>query len=114
VLRRGEVKQPVGILTDRDIVVEVVGEGIAAAAVTVGGIKSDKLLIGREEDELWDTLQRMRSAGLRRLPVVDRHGALQGILTVDDAIELLAEKLARAAKLAAREQAIESDRRSGG
>jgi len=114
VLRGGGVKEPVGILTDRDIVVEVLGEGIAAEAVTVGDIMSDKLLIGREEDELWDALQRMRIAGVRRLPVVDRHGALQGILTLDDVIELLAEELAQAAKLVAREQAVEAGGRSGG
>lgn len=114
VVRSGGVKEPVGIVTDRDIVVEVLGEGVDIGAVAVGDIMNDKLLTGREEDEVWDTLQRMRIAGVRRLPVVDRHGALQGILTLDDLIELFAEELAQAARLVAREQAVEGSRRSGG
>lgn len=114
VVRGGGVKEPIGIVTDRDIVVEVLGEDVAVDAVTVGDIMSDKLVTGREEDELWDTLQRMRIAGVRRLPVVDRHGALQGILTLDDVIELMAEELAQAAKLVARERAVEDSARSGG
>lgn len=103
---------PLGLLTDRDIVVEVLGEGVEIGSVMVGDIMGAKLLTARESDELWETLQRMRQAGVRRLPVVDELGSLQGIVTMDDVVELLADELAQLAKLVTREQAVEKTRRS--
>jgi CBS domain-containing protein len=103
---------PLGLLTDRDIVVEVLGEGVEIGSVMVGDIMGAKLLTARESDELWETLQRMRQAGVRRLPVVDELGSLQGIVTMDDVVEWLADELAQLAKLVTREQAVEKTRRS--
>ena len=103
---------PLGLLTDRDIVVEVLGEGVEIGSVMVGDIMGAKLLTARESDELWETLQRMRQAGVRRLPVVDELGSLQGIVTMDDVVELLADELAQLAKLVTREQTAEKTRRS--
>lgn len=103
---------PVGLVTDRDIVVEVVGEDVDIRSVAVGDIMSAGLLTARDSDDLWETLQRMRHAGVRRLPVVDQQGSLQGILTMDDMIDLLADELAQVAKLVAREQTVEKTRRS--
>ena len=105
---------PVGLITDRDIVIEVLGEEVDIGTVLVGDIMSDKLLTAREADGLWETVQRMRIAGVRRLPVVDEQGALQGIITMDDMIELLADELSQLAKLVAREQAVEKATRSRG
>ena len=104
---RGGVQVPVGVITDRDIVVEVLGENVVIESVTMGDIMSDKLLTAREEDDLWESLQRMRIAGVRRLPVVDEQGALQGIVTLDDVVELLADELSQVAKVLTREQSKE-------
>lgn len=113
VCRGAEGKRvPVGLVTDRDIVVEVLGEEVDVAKVVVGDIMSAELLTARESDDLWETLQRMRHSGVRRLPVVDDQGYLQGILTMDDVIELLADELAQLAKLVAREQTMEKVSRS--
>ncbi len=106
------VRVPIGIITDRDIVVEVLGEDVNIDTVSVGDIMSDKLLTAHTTDGLWDSLQRMRTAGVRRLPVVDGRGALQGIVTVDDLVELLAEELLQVAKVSVREQAAEFAARS--
>ena len=103
---------PVGLVTDRDIVIEVLGEDVDADSVMVGDIMSDNPLTAREGDDLWETLQRMRQAGVRRVPVVDERGALQGIVAMDDVIELLADELALLAKLVAREQKMEQASRS--
>jgi CBS domain-containing protein len=110
---RDGVRVPVGLITDRDIVLEVLGEGVEINAVSVGDIMSDKLITTHEEDELWDSLQRMRIAGVRRLPVVDERGGLQGIVTLDDVIELLADELAQVAKVLAHEQTREQAGRPG-
>jgi len=104
---REGVRVPVGIVTDRDIVVEVLGEGVDIDSVSVSDIMSDNLLTAHESDNLWECLQRMRNAGVRRLPVVDERGALQGIVTADDLVELLSDGLAQVVKMAAREQAFE-------
>lgn len=100
-----------GIVTDRDLVVEVLAQEVDFAAVTVADVMSFDLTTAREDDELWDTLMRMRSLGLRRVPVVDGAGSLVGILTSDDVLELLAEGISDLARLVRREIQQESGRR---
>jgi CBS domain-containing protein len=94
---------PLGILTDRDIVVEVIAEDVPLDAVKVGDVMSYELITAREDDGIWDTLQRMRAQGVRRIPVVNAQGGLEGILTVDDLLELFSEELINLAKIAHRE-----------
>ncbi|MDA8165037.1 MAG: CBS domain-containing protein [Desulfobacteraceae bacterium] len=94
---------PVGIVTDRDIVVELVAEEVALESVKAGDIMSYELVTAREEDGIWETLQRMRAQGVRRVPVVNRDGGLEGILTVDDLLELFSEELLALAKVPAGE-----------
>lgn len=94
---------PIGIVTDRDLVTEILAEEVNPEAVTIGDIMSYDLMIAHENDRLWDTLQRMRIKGVRRIPVVDQHGALKGILTSDDLLEILAGELGEMAKLLNRE-----------
>jgi CBS domain-containing protein len=105
------VNVPVGIVTDRDIVIEVLAEDVEPASVSVADIMSSELAKVREEDELLQTIQFMRSRGVRRLPVVDAQGGLVGILTVDDVLDLVAEQLSDLVGLATREQYRESKTR---
>ncbi|MBI2961428.1 MAG: CBS domain-containing protein [Betaproteobacteria bacterium] len=84
-------RRPVGIITDRDIVIEVAAMGVPLATVTAEEAMAPDLMTGLVTDPVWDTVARMREKGVRRLPVVDRDGVLQGILTVDDLLELLTE-----------------------
>ncbi|MDD5034431.1 MAG: CBS domain-containing protein [Methylococcaceae bacterium] len=95
---------PVGIVTDRDLVVEILAKEVDPDVVTLGDIMSFELVAAQEDDRLWDTLQRMRIKGVRRIPVVDRHGALKGILCSDDLLEVLAGEMGELAKLISREQ----------
>jgi CBS domain-containing protein len=104
-------RYPVGIVTDRDIVIELVAKGIAIESVTVGDLMCCELVLAREEDSLFDAIQLMRRKGIRRLPVVDENGALAGIITADDLIDLVAEQLQGIAKLIGREQAREKQLR---
>lgn len=103
--------EPVGILTDRDIVIEVIAEGVAIDSVTVGDIMSYALLRVQEQDSVFDTAQRMRARGVRRVPVIDGNGRLAGILAVDDILELLSEELSLLTRVTAREAEQEKQKR---
>ena len=85
--------KPVGILTDRDIVLEVLAEGVDLGAVSIGDVMSYELVTVTEDTKLIDTIKLMRDKGVRRIPVVNQRGELEGLLSVDDILELLAEQL---------------------
>ena len=102
---------PVGIITDRDIVLEVIAEGVSMDDVNVGDIMSDKLVTARESDGLLETIKLMRAKGIRRLPVVNDDNELVGILSVDDLIDLFSEQIVDLARLIAREQGREKSGR---
>jgi CBS domain-containing protein len=108
---RGGLRYPVGIVTDRDIVIEVIAKELPIDKVTVGDLMCRELVLAREDDDLLDAIQLMRRKGVRRLPVVDKSGVLVGILTADDLIELIAEQLQAMTGLIGREQALEKQYR---
>ncbi|HMV12370.1 MAG TPA: CBS domain-containing protein [Nitrosomonas sp.] len=95
---------PVGIVTDRDLVVEVIAPELDADAITVGDIMMTGFAVVKEETGVFEAIQYMRIKGIRRLPVVDAEERLIGIVTLDDLLILLAEELDALAKLVAREQ----------
>lgn len=103
---------PIGILTDRDIVVALIAEEVPMNAVSVGDVMSFELVVARESDSLYDITEQMREKGIRRMPVVAENGTLVGILTVDDILDLLAEQLSAMARLVASERRHEEKRRS--
>lgn len=84
---------PVGMLTDRDIVVAAVAGDVNPRTVTVGEVMQGELQTVREEDSVFDALRLMRRRGIRRLPVVTMGGTLAGIVTVDDLLGIAAEQL---------------------
>lgn len=104
-------RMPVGIVTDRDIVIEVIAKGIDINTVTTSDIMSSGLAMARETEGVFETIQLMRLKGVRRMPIVDAHGGLVGIVSVDDLIELLAEEMNELAKLISREQVRETKTR---
>lgn len=101
-------KFPVGIVTDRDIVVEVVAAGVNPEALKVGDIMGSGVATVRESEGLFEALRYMRDKGVRRMPVVGSSGELVGILTLDDLLTLLAEELTELAKLVSHERQRES------
>lgn len=101
---RGGFRVPVGIVTDRDLVVEVVAPGLDPSVITVGDIMVPELATVTENIGVFEAIQYMRTKGVRRLPVVGGNGGLIGILAVDDLLELLADELLLLAKLVKREQ----------
>jgi CBS domain-containing protein len=107
----GGKRMPIGIVTDRDIVVEVIATGLDPAVITVGDIMAQEIVVGRESDSVLETLEIMRFKGVRRLPTVGPDGQLIGIVTVDDLLEVLAEELSELAKIVAHEQSREATAR---
>jgi CBS domain-containing protein len=104
VTESGLKSRPIGILTDRDIVVRVLPTKTDFANFKVSQVMSQELITAQQDDEVFDTLALMRDKGIRRLPVVDSEGFLEGILTVDDLIELMAEQMIDLVRLCNREQ----------
>jgi CBS domain-containing protein len=103
---------PVGIVTDRDIVVEVLAGGLDYRTVSVGEIMTrDPISVGEGEDVL-DALKIMRRQGVRRLPVLTRDGTLAGIVAIDDLLELVAEQFDDLVKAIASEQSREAQART--
>jgi len=97
-------RRPVGIITDRDLAIEILAQEVPVETVTVGDVMGPELLTAREEDGVWETIMRMRAMGVRRLPVINRHGALTGILTMDDLLQFIVGELSDLVKLVRREQ----------
>ncbi|MBP8815380.1 MAG: CBS domain-containing protein [Desulfobulbus sp.] len=95
---------PVGMVTDRDLVVEVIAREQPFASCTVSAIMSATVVCVPETAGVIEAIQLMRSHGVRRVPVVDAGGALVGILAADDLLDLLAEELSALARIAPRGQ----------
>lgn len=95
---------PVGILTDRDIVVSVVALGLDPLSLEVGDIMSDDLLTAGENDDVYATIERMRLRGIRRVPVVSDSGVLAGIVSADDMLTFLAEEMEELSRISPYQQ----------
>ena len=89
-----EKSRPVGIVTDRDLVLALMAEGLDADLFTVGDIMSTQLVLASPDMDAMDAVQLMRTQRLRRLILVDAAGRLVGIVTMEDILELLTRELA--------------------
>lgn len=104
---------PIGILTDRDIVLSVVaGDPDHINYLLVQDVMSDDLITANEHDSIESALKKMEDRGVRRLPVVDEHGALTGILSLDDVLQYLTAQQNELVGLVIREQQRERQYRT--
>jgi len=85
---------PLGIITDRDVVLSVVADERDPRALGVSDVMGPELVTAMEHEELADVLRRMRRHAVRRVPVVDAMGSLVGVLSVDDALAEMSDELA--------------------
>jgi len=101
----GARPKPVGVLTDRDIVVALLAKGIAPIELLdVGDLLTRDVVTASEDEDVSTVVTRMQRQGIRRMPVVDEAGVLVGIFTVDDLLRMLSDSLASIVSLIAREQ----------
>lgn len=88
-----EKGRPVGIITDRDLVLALMAEGLDPAVFTAGDIMSVELVTADPELDAVDAIELMRTSRLRRLVIVDKTGRLCGIATMEDVLDQLAREL---------------------
>ena len=99
---------PVGILTDRDIVIRVLAQYDNFNDIRIEDIVDSKLITAYENDDLMVTIKLMRMNGVRRIPIVNRENELVGVLSVDDILDVITEQLMDIDQLIAKELKNES------
>ena len=101
--RQDAERMPIGIVTDRDIVIEVVALGVDPTSLKLGDLVSwGQLATVQETDTYADTLRRMHDKGVRRMPVVNTTGVLVGIISLDDFLPRFVSELSEFAELVER------------
>jgi CBS domain-containing protein len=98
---------PIGIITDRDIVVEVLARGLDPAITPVGNVIRTPVVVAQADEDSSAVLERMRDQGIRRIPVVGAHERLIGIVTVDDLLARLAADAGLLMEIVAKERTRE-------
>jgi CBS domain-containing protein len=99
--------RPVGIVTDRDIVVAVVAKGVDPKSLQVADVMTREPVVALEEESVGAALRKMRKIGVRRLPVVGKQEELVGVISLDDIIDRLVGELEDAAGSIRSEQLVE-------
>lgn len=102
---------PLGILTDRDIVLSLVAFGLDASKVLAEEIMAPLLTTAKSTDSFNHVLELMKQHGVKRIPLVNSAGALEGIVSDEDIISILAFELTNVARIKDRQIKVESDRR---
>jgi CBS domain-containing protein len=104
-------KKPVGIVTDRDLVVEVMAGGVDPREVRLGELVLRSPVTIDKNASYAETVRLMAVNGVRRIPVVGEGGVLVGIITADDMLRQLTSPLAALSDLVGRARAFEAQTR---
>jgi len=104
----GSTLRPIGVLTDRDIVVSVVARERDPRTLLVGDVMTEKPLVLDRFDSVVAAVAEMRRAGVRRMPVTGELGELLGVLSLDDVLDALAGELQNLSGAIRNEQRIET------
>jgi CBS domain-containing protein len=88
-----EEDRPVGIVTDRDLTLEVLESRADPREVTAGDVMTPDPATAGVDDGVFELIREMAAASARRMPVVADDGTIAGIVTLDDLVVLLADEL---------------------
>lgn len=88
-----EKERPVGIVTDRDLVMEVLEPREDSREVTAEAVMTETVITVQSDTGVFQTTAKMYEYGIRRVPVVDSDGLLAGVVTLDDILVLLTDEL---------------------
>lgn len=100
-------REPVGIVTDRDLVMEAIAKGRDIDRTPVSEVMGKPVVVASGSENMSDAIDRMRTHGIRRLPIVDDGGVVLGIVTLDDVYRVLADRAAALAAIVSKEQTRE-------
>jgi CBS domain-containing protein len=98
---------PLGLITDRDIVVKVIAAERDPRTLKAGEIMRQPLIVADETEDSSEALARMRAHGVRRLPVTGTGGQLAGIVALDDLLRLVVADAAALLDIVSKEQDVE-------
>jgi len=102
--QRHGLPRPIGIVTDRDLVVHVLARPDRdTATMTIADVMSRELVTVTEDDDVERVVAKMREHSIRRIPVIDRSGGLQGVLSIDDVLGWMRDQVQDATKLLERQ-----------
>lgn len=90
-------EQVLGIVTDRDLVVEAVARGLDNAQTEIGRFTDGKLAAIAAQASVDEAIATMRQRGVRRLLVAGERGELYGIVTLDDLLDAMAHEMSELA-----------------
>ena len=102
-----EERKVLGIVTDRDLDVEVLGNGLDPGKTTLGKLLQGPVVVANEREDRTTVIERMNKHGVRRLPVVDDEDTVVGIITLDDLLRLCVADAAALLEVMAKGQARE-------
>ena len=104
---------PIGLITDRDIVVGPIAAGVKdLETLKVEDIANQELVTAEADQEISDVARMMLTSGVRRVPIVNVAGALVGIVSYDDLMSNMAEDLADFTRLHSRQRRRETKART--
>lgn len=107
VKRPAERVTPVGIVTDRDVVRALADKVADTFTLSAADVMTRDPTVLRESDSVATAIAQMRSRGVRRAPVLNDHGALVGIVSVDNLLFELGKELAGLVSLIAKQPQTE-------
>lgn len=98
--------KPVGIVTDRDVMIRLVNKGLDPEETVIEDIMSPNIITLNKGTGLYEALEQIKESksSIRRFPIVDDNGTIEGIITLDDVIYLLGIEMADVSSI------IESER----
>ena len=108
--RDGGRARPIGVVTDRDLVNEILAPELDHSTVALEDVMNPSPITAEEDDDVYDIIEAMRSSDVWRVPVVDREGFLVGVLAIDDLLWNLSQELRNIVSLIERQASVEAKR----
>ena len=104
-------KIPIGIITDRDIVVSTSAFGIPPSSIQVKDVMSATLVTAKKSDSLNHIMNLMKEHGVKRIPITDTDGSLMGIISTHELMKVLSDELGEVVRVTERQREVENERR---
>ena len=102
---RGGRHVPIGVVTDRDIVVGALAcDPDHIGSLLISDMMNPEVVTAQERESIETALKKMQEHGIRRLPIVDGAGTLVGIVTMDDVLQYLTDQQNQMLALISRER----------